>query len=1165
MGETSAGSIQVELELTSDLDKGMQSEASELANKIRKQIESMSGDMFKGLRENLVASLDKMAEAIKACLDRTKMEMRAFVEEMSGLVKQISGVQMPYERSANENQPNNQSKTSNQTRGPPSMSIRRPKIKFDPQFDTDMFHQKYQELESMMDMYDNQILAKQNQRKELLNSYKPNMGSQFEMNLDKQIMALDIQIAKLQDASSRANISLSAMDRQMASTSISSKGVTSRIRELISNMGGLKGKIASFTLDGLQKGLRAITGGAKTAGNALLELSKKLAPTSINKFSNGLKSGGRHAVSFAKNLIGIGTASKTASSGIGRAHMGVGRLVKSFMIFSLIFPLVSRGVMALASNLGQTLMTNSAFANSLNQVRSNLATAFTPIIQAIMPALNALMSGLAQVTAYISAFISGIFGKSYSATKQATSGIYAAKDAMGAYGSTAEKASKATEKMRKTLMGFDEINKLDDKDNDNNSGGGGAPVYTPTDVNEGIVNKWVKKLKDLWKKGDYAGIGKLIGEQVNKGVMSFTKWVSWNRIGGSITKFCEGFTEIFNSLIFTIDWERVGNAFGSGVNTIANTLYLLLTGINWQNIGSALAKGLNGIIKSVDWNKLGSTIGAYFQAKINALYGFVTTADWQGIGKALADGVMGLINTVDFPKFTASLGIGISGAISSIHTFINNIDWRELGNTIAKSINNFFSNINWADFGMTLSDAAKGILDALLIGLRNIDWSKVGYSVATFIKNVDWVGVAGTLLQSIIEAVHGIGSGVIKLAVELGKWLWEGFCKGVEDFFSDPIGFLKRVIVDPIVNGIKSLFGIHSPSTVMAEIGKFLIQGLIKGIESIPIIGPIAGVVGDGMSWIKDRYSDFKEGGKKLFDNLKEGIQNNPIVKSVSNVVNDGMDWISGKYEDFKKSGRNLFEKVKDGITNNPITKSVSGVINNGIKAITDKYTDFKSKGKAMIDNLKKGVDSNDHTVLNRISKVATDMANRLTGGTVNLAPSWGSDMMSGLASGIRGATGWVTSAVSNVANTIASWLHFTRPDIGPLRQYETWMPDMMDGLSNTLELSTPVFINKVKSLAGSMADVMQSALQEPTIAFAGERSLSVQHEWKEINEKDEKATMEDIINVINGLKQEIKEVKQVIEEKDTDVYLDGESIKDNTVKRVNKDTRKNGKCPIDL
>ena len=652
MGATSAGSIQMDLEVKSDLDEDIQAEASKLADRIRKQVDSMSGDMFKNLRKSLVASLDKMTEAVKSCLDRTKLEMRAFVEQMASMVKQMSGVQMPYQKAQSDTEPNTTASQGPSVRGPPGISIRKPKVKFDPQFDTEMFRQKYAELENMMDMYDNQILAKQAQRKTLLESYKPNMSAQAESALDKQVMGLDAQIAKLQDAAARTNITLSAMDRQMGATSGTTGQTSASISKLASSMGGLKGKIASAALNGMRKGLQLVRSAARGAGSAIAQFTKCLASSALHKFSNGLKSAGQHAASFASRLLGIGSAGKKASNGMGRAHMGVGQLIKSFTIFSLIFPLVSRGIMALAQNIGATLMTNTAFANSLNQIRSNLATAFTPIFQAIMPALNALMSALATVTGYIAAFMSALFGKSMASTKQATSGIYAAKDAMGAYGSSADKAAKASEKARRSLMGFDEINKLDDADNSAGSGGGGGggsdmPVYTPTDVDDGPIKKWVKQLKDLWAKGDYDGIGKLIGQQVNKAVASFTKWISWDNLGKSITEFCDGFCELFNSLIDTINWENIGRMFGTGINTIVNTLYLLFTGINWERIGKALAQGLNGLVYSVDWDKLGHTIGSFLQAHIDALYGFVTTADWPAIGKALADGVMGLVYSVD--------------------------------------------------------------------------------------------------------------------------------------------------------------------------------------------------------------------------------------------------------------------------------------------------------------------------------------------------------------------------------------------------------------------------------------------------------------------------------------------------------------------------------------
>lgn len=1250
MGTTSAGSIQMDLEIKSDLDKDIQAESSKIADRIRKQVDAMSGDMFKNLRQSLVASLDKMNESVKATLDRTKLEMQAFVEQMAGMVKQMSGAQMPYQQAQSDTEPSTTASQGPSVRGPPGISIRKPKIKFDPQFDTDMFKQKYAELENMMDMYDNQILAKQAQRKTLLESYKPNMGAQAEGALDKQVMSLDMQIAKLQDAAARTNITLSAMDRQMEVTSGSTGQASASISKLAGSMGGLKGKIASTALNGMHKGLQLVGSAARGAGNAVMQFTKRLASSALHKFGNGLKSAGQHAASFASRLLGIGAAGKKASSGLGRAHMGVGQLIKSFTIFSLIFPLVSRGIMALAQNIGATLMTNTAFANSLNQIRSNLATAFTPIFQAIMPALNALMSALATVTGYIAAFMSALFGKSMASTKQATSGIYAAKDAMGAYGSSADKAAKASEKARRSLMGFDEINKLDDADDSSGSGGGGGgsdmPVYTPTDVDDGPIKKWVKQLKDLWAKGDYAGIGKLIGQQVNKAVASFTKWISWDNLGKSITEFCEGFCELFNSLIDTINWENIGRMFGTGINTIVNTIYLLFTGIDWERIGKALAQGLNGLVYGVDWDKLGHTIGAYVQACIDMLYGFVTTADWPAIGKALSDGVMGLVYSVNMPKFTAALGKGLSGAISSVHTFVKNIDWHKLGDTIAKSINAFFNNINWADFGMTLSDAALGILDTLLTALRGIDWGQIGTNIATFIKNIDWWGVAGSLLQTIIAAVHGIGSGILSLAADLGEWLWDGFCNGVRDFFSDPIGFLRSVIVDPIINGIKELFGIHSPSTVFSEIGGYLIEGLKNGITKtikglvtaipklfsgfVKAIGNVwddvkkkAGKAWDGITkTIGDTWTDLKEGASDVFGKIGDKISSvwngsDKDTKSawgnIKGVVADSIDsvrdtvsvnsekagkaieqnfnsardsliganrgmgndtknawgplvtFMSDKCGSIKNDIARTFKDSKNTVDTNSkgMKSSVTGNLSDTTKWIAKTmYNEMYGKAKNMMDKFKKGSGAVNvkSTVQSCVNK-ATSWLSGLGGSSY----TWGGHMISGFANGIQDYAYKVTNEVKKAANIVASWLHFTRPDTGPLREYEQWMPHMMEGLGKTLAASTPRFIGQVKSLSQSMSGAMQAALQEPTIAFAGERSLNVQHEWKESQSDKDEVSMADVVQAIKDLREKFDEVTQAVQDKDTTAYISPKDLFESVTNEHNKDARKNGKSRFDL
>ena len=84
---------------------------------------------------------------------------------------------------------------------------------------------------------------------------------------------------------------------------------------------------------------------------------------------------------------------------------------------------------------------------------------------------------------------------------------------------------------------------------------------------------------------------------------------------------------------------------------------------------------------------------------------------------------------------------------------------------------------------------------------------------------------------------------------------------------------------------------------------------------------------------------------------------------------------------------------------------------------------------------------------------------------------NWGVDMIQGIANGIKNTIHKVTSAVSDVANKIKSFLHFSRPDEGPLAEYESWMPDMVQGLSDSLRKASPELINQTEALANGMSD----------------------------------------------------------------------------------------------
>ena len=90
----------------------------------------------------------------------------------------------------------------------------------------------------------------------------------------------------------------------------------------------------------------------------------------------------------------------------------------------------------------------------------------------------------------------------------------------------------------------------------------------------------------------------------------------------------------------------------------------------------------------------------------------------------------------------------------------------------------------------------------------------------------------------------------------------------------------------------------------------------------------------------------------------------------------------------------------------------------------------------------------------------------------------WGSDMIEGIANGIKGAAGKVTDAVKSIADKIKSFLHFSRPDEGPLRDYEGWMPDFAQGLARTLRAGKPM-------IAAAAADIATALNIRPAVRTA--------------------------------------------------------------------------------
>lgn len=89
-------------------------------------------------------------------------------------------------------------------------------------------------------------------------------------------------------------------------------------------------------------------------------------------------------------------------------------------------------------------------------------------------------------------------------------------------------------------------------------------------------------------------------------------------------------------------------------------------------------------------------------------------------------------------------------------------------------------------------------------------------------------------------------------------------------------------------------------------------------------------------------------------------------------------------------------------------------------------------------------------------------------------AGSWGEDLVTGFAGGITSAGGIIAKAVSWIGGIITEFLHFSRPDKGPLREYEKWMPDMIQGMADGIRDNAYLLQDAAADLGGKLKMQLQ-------------------------------------------------------------------------------------------
>lgn len=366
-------------------------------------------------------------------------------------------------------------------------------------------------------------------------------------------------------------------------------------------------------------------------------------------------------------------------------------------------------------NGGQLSKSLDGAATSMLYLRNSIAAAAAPLINALAPALDYVINKVVELINWLNQTFATLTGQTtwMKATRAATT-----------YGEATDSASKKTKAFKATLLGIDEINKLNDNSASDSSGAGGtdpSKMFTEEQLNSSTT-EFAKKLKEAWEKEDF----ETVGETIRDKLVDMMNNIDWETIYQKANKFGSDFAKFLNGLFKTKTnkngekenvFTGLGKTIAGALNTALESLDGFASTFDFKNFGESLALGIVSTIQNINWKKALSTASKWGDGVAKALNGFLSAEDKNG-------------NTV-FSSLGKTVANLVKVAVNSWYSFVKEFDFSNLGTKISDGINTFVKEMNAVDptTGLTgwqkLIKSAKltfdGLKDAILSAIKGID------------------------------------------------------------------------------------------------------------------------------------------------------------------------------------------------------------------------------------------------------------------------------------------------------------------------------------------------------------------------------------------------------------------------------------------------------------
>ena len=797
----------------------------------------------------------------------------------------------------------------------------------------------------------------------------------------------------------------------------------------------------SVSLDSVKSKLESMVQRVERGTSAFAKFGSIIGKGVVGGMKGMVSMLGKGAAAMLKLSLRAKKTHSTFSSGIGtllRYGLGVRSL---FALMNKLRSALVDGYKNLARYSSRTNAAISSLMSALTRLKNSFAAAFDPILRAAAPALVTLINLISNAISKIGMLTAALTG-----AKTYTKATTIQED----YAKSLDKTSQSAKKAKAALASFDELNILDDNSSDSTKDDGSvdpSKMFEQVPIDNAVLD-FADKLKKAFEEANWKGLGELLGSKINE-------------------------------LVDSVDWSGWGTKIGKGMNAAIQTLYYTVDTVDWVNIGKHLAEAVNGIIDEVDWKIFGRLLAKKFTVALDVAGGFLKELDWTAVLQA----------------FTS----GFSGFYNELQEWLESKDWHRIGEIITAKLSDALRNGNVEGAVKSFFDAFTEAINSLADLMDGIDFYQVAKDLVEMliraVSGVSWdelTEALGRLIGESVDAVIQILAGSLadvgnyfkEKTQEVGGDAVAGFFFGIKDAIFGVGAWIVDNIFKPFWDGICAAFEIHSPSKKMAEIGGYIIAGLLDGIKDLPskLKAKLDDALDKVVSWGSDLKSKVKDAAadavSKAVDEFKD------LASKLKLKLDAAIDKVKGFAKDIAsrmKSGTadavadaasqlgNLAGKAKEKF-DNTIARAKSfatGLISKLKGGAADAVSSAASQLATMPQKVKEKLD----LVIQKAVSFAADLKEKFT--------SAGKNALAGIINGISSKIEEVKTSISNVGLALINTFKTLLGIHSPSRVFAEQGGFIAAGLIIGMEGATDDVKKAAAQLAGAAVDAATDAVAE--------------------------------------------------------------------------------------